>query len=220
MNRQLAAYICALCLAALCGGGAFAQSPAQKRDADPVLYVVRDSDTTIYLFGTAHLLPADLDWFNDEVKRAFDDSEELYLEIILPGDPSELAPLMSRLAIDPNGRKLSAGLDNRQRRIVSAGLRKLGIRLEEIDLFEPWAVGMQIASLLAVSAGLDPASGAETVLEAEAKGQGKTVRAFETAEEQMTMLDRLPTDEQILSLVETLRDVDQSKKDLSDLIES
>jgi hypothetical protein len=185
-----------------------------------VLYVVRDSDTTIYLFGTAHLLPPNLDWFNDEVKRAFDDSQELYLEIIPPEDPSELAPLMSKLAVDLSGRKLSSQLDNQQRRIISKGLRQFGLRLEQVDPLEPWAVGLQVASLIAVSAGLDPEIGAETVLEAQAEEQGKTIRAFETAEEQMTMLDRLPTDEQILSLVETLRDVDQAKKDLSDLIVS
>ena len=220
MNRQFAARLSACCLVALCGGGAFAQNPAPKLDADPVLYVVRDSDTTIYLFGTAHLLPPNLDWFNDEVKRAFDDSQELYLEIIPPEDPSELAPLMSKLAVDLSGRKLSSQLDNQQRRIISKGLRQFGLRLEQVDPLEPWAVGLQVASLIAVSAGLDPETGAETVLEAQAEGQGKTIRAFETVEEQMTMLDRLPTDEQILSLVETLRDVDQAKKDLSDLIVS
>jgi uncharacterized protein YbaP (TraB family) len=220
MNRQFAARLSACCLVALCGGGAFAQNPAPKLDADPVLYVVRDSDTTIYLFGTAHLLPPNLDWFNDEVKRAFDDSQELYLEIIQPGDPSELAPLMSKLAIDPDGRKLSGQLDKQQRKIVSEGLREFGMRLEQIDPLEPWAAGIQVAVLLAVSAGLDPETGAETVLEAQAEGQGKTILAFETVEEQMTILDGLPKDEQISSLVETLRDVDQAKKDLSDLIVS
>ena len=220
MNRQFAARLSACCLVAWCGGGAFAQNPAPKLDADPVLYVVRDSDTTIYLFGTAHLLPPNLDWFNDEVKRAFDDSQELYLEIIQPGDPSELAPLMSKLAIDPDGRKLSGQLDKQQRKIVSEGLREFGMRLEQIDPLEPWAAGIQVAVLLAVSAGLDPETGAETVLEAQAEGQGKTILAFETVEEQMTILDGLPKDEQISSLVETLRDVDQAKKDLSDLIVS
>jgi uncharacterized protein YbaP (TraB family) len=220
MNRQFAARLSACCLVALCGGGAFAQNPAPKLDADPVLYVVRDSDTTIYLFGTAHLLPPNLDWFNDEVKRAFDDSQELYLEIIQPRDPSELAPLMSKLAIDPDGRKLSGQLDKQQRTIVSEGLREFGMRMEQIDPLEPWAAGIQVAALLAVSAGLDPETGAETVLEAQAEGQGKTIRAFETVEEQMTLLDGLPRDEQISSLVETLRDVDQAKKDLSDLIAS
>jgi uncharacterized protein YbaP (TraB family) len=220
MNRQFAARLSACCLVALCGGGAFAQNPAPKLDADPVLYVVRDSDTTIYLFGTAHLLPPNLDWFNDEVKRAFDDSQELYLEIIPPEDPSELVPLMSKLAVDLSGRKLSSQLDNQQRRIISKGLRHFGMRLEQVDPLEPWALGLQVASLIAVSAGLDPEIGAETVLEAQAEEQGKTIRAFETAEEQMTMLDGLPKDEQISSLVETLRDVDQAKKDLSDLIVS
>ncbi len=30
--------------------------------AHPALWVVKDADTTIYLFGTVHLLPNDVDW--------------------------------------------------------------------------------------------------------------------------------------------------------------
>ena len=52
-------------------------------DADPALWVVRDADTTIYLFGTFHLLDG-RPWFNDEVKTAFDASSEL----VHGGDPA------------------------------------------------------------------------------------------------------------------------------------
>jgi len=45
--------------------------PGADRDADPALWVVRDRDTTIYLFGTIHLLDGRT-WFNDEVNIAFD----------------------------------------------------------------------------------------------------------------------------------------------------
>ena len=51
--------------------------------------MVRDADTTIYLFGTFHLLDG-RPWFNDEVKTAFDASSELVMEAILPEDPMAL----------------------------------------------------------------------------------------------------------------------------------
>ena len=41
------------------------------------MWVVRDADTTIYLFGTFHALDGKRDWFNDEVKQAFDASDDV-----------------------------------------------------------------------------------------------------------------------------------------------
>ena len=64
---------------------ASAPAAAPLPDADPALWVVRDDDTTIYLFGTFHLLDG-RPWFNDEVKTAFDASNELVMEAILPED--------------------------------------------------------------------------------------------------------------------------------------
>ncbi|MEQ1689527.1 MAG: TraB/GumN family protein, partial [Sphingopyxis sp.] len=40
-----------------------AATPVATVDADPALWVVRDADTTIYLFGTIHVLRPGLSWF-------------------------------------------------------------------------------------------------------------------------------------------------------------
>src|ERR1700760_663528 len=61
-------------------------APAATVDADPALWVVKDKDTTIYLFGTVHVLKPGLSWFDEGVKKAFDSSDELVLEIVQP-DP-------------------------------------------------------------------------------------------------------------------------------------
>ena len=39
-------------------------------DADPAIWVVKDKDTTIYLFGTVHILKPNLMWFDEAVKTA------------------------------------------------------------------------------------------------------------------------------------------------------
>ncbi len=106
---------------------ALAQSPAQAPaaeapaanlpDADPALWVVRDEDTTIYLFGTFHLLDG-RPWFNDEVKTAFDASQELVVEVLMPEDPAQqqalMMPIVMRYAVDPQGRTISSRLTAEQ----------------------------------------------------------------------------------------------------------
>ena len=81
-------------------------------DANPALWVVRDADTTIYLFGTFHLLDG-RPWFNDEVRTAFDASDELVMEAILPEDPASLQPMIMRYAVDPAGPQALRPADRR-----------------------------------------------------------------------------------------------------------
>ena len=52
-------------------------APTAPRLATPALWVVRDADTTVYLFGTVHMLPPDLAWFRGPVREAFDRSDTL-----------------------------------------------------------------------------------------------------------------------------------------------
>ena len=64
-------------------------------DADPALWVVKDEDTTIYLFGTVHVLKPGLSWFDEAVKTAFDKSDQLMLEMVLPDDPAQVGKEMN-----------------------------------------------------------------------------------------------------------------------------
>src|SRR5437763_11929276 len=68
-----------------------AERPAPAPNADPAIFVVRDSDTTVYLFGTFHALDSKTEWFNDQVKDAFEQSDELVLETLLPEGPPKTA---------------------------------------------------------------------------------------------------------------------------------
>ena len=63
--------------------------------ATPALWEIRDADTTIYLFGTFHTLDGRTVWFDDKVRKAFDDSGELVLETIVPDDVASFRPAVS-----------------------------------------------------------------------------------------------------------------------------
>jgi hypothetical protein len=78
-------------------------------EADPAIYVVRDQDTTIFLFGTFHILSDDIEWFNGPVEQAFESSEELVVETLpvenaaattaaLPAPSTRMTPPASYLA--------------------------------------------------------------------------------------------------------------------------
>ena len=70
MKRLLARF--AICLLLLLPAVAIAR---------PALWVVKGADTTIYLFGTVHLLPNDTAWHYPALDKAMADSQTLYIEV-------------------------------------------------------------------------------------------------------------------------------------------
>jgi uncharacterized protein len=66
-------------------------APAAPANADPAIFMVRDADTTVYIFGTFHALDGQAEWFNDQVKDAFEKSDELVLETLVPETPGPVA---------------------------------------------------------------------------------------------------------------------------------
>ena len=64
----------------LSAGPAQARTPAP---AHPALWAVADADTTVYLFGTIHLLPAKYKWRTPTFDQAVDGSQQLVVETIV-----------------------------------------------------------------------------------------------------------------------------------------
>jgi uncharacterized protein YbaP (TraB family) len=86
--------VAVLIAAALAAAAPAAQAPSAA-DASPAMFVVRDADTTIYLFGTFHALDGKSDWFNNRVRSAFESSNELVLETVIPEGPIQVRPTFS-----------------------------------------------------------------------------------------------------------------------------
>src|SRR3954465_2650563 len=78
-----------LLIAAAIAAAMPAATPATEAptNANPAIFVVRDADTTVYIFGTFHALDGQSEWFNDEVRDAFEKSNELVLETLVPETP-------------------------------------------------------------------------------------------------------------------------------------
>ncbi len=192
---------------------ALAAEPAAKAapatvDADPALWVVKDEDTTIYLFGTVHVLKPGLSWFDEGVKRAFDKSDQLMLEIVAPEDQAEMAKMLMPLAIDANGTTLSSRLDPEQLKDYQAAMTGLGIPPATFDKFEPWFVGMTLSVLPLTKLGYDPEQGVEKQLTAHAKTVGKPIAGLETVEQQLGFFDDLPEEQQLAFLNAVVDDID------------
>lgn len=184
-------------------------------DADPAMWVVRDDDTTIYLFGTFHLMDGRADWFNEEVREAFDRSQELVFEINMPEDQAQVAaamqPLIGRYAVDTQGRTLSSRLSAEQNRQLNAALATIGVPEGAFDRMEPWFANMMLTAVMGQRLGLNAENGAEAVLR-RAAGNRMTLGAVETLEGQIQMFDNMPEEAQLKQLKDTLDNMNKMQE--------
>lgn len=189
-----------------------------RPDLDPAMWVVKDPDTTIYLFGTVHALDGKADWFNDEVKTAFDASSELILEIITPDNPATVAPLMQKYAVDTSGRTLTSKLSPKHQALLAGKLKALGLPPNAFDRFRPFFAAMTVTVLDLTAMGISAETGAEKTLTAAARERKMTVGEVESIEQQFAMLNALDEAEQLRLLGKALEDAGKSKETINKLI--
>jgi uncharacterized protein YbaP (TraB family) len=190
----------ALLLAGGCG------SKQAASDADPALWVVKDADTTIYLFGTVHMLKPGLSWFDEAVRKAFDQSGELVLELKMPPQ-AEMQALVSELGMTP-APSLPEQLPADALARLRATLSEAGHPTDTLDRAEPWLAATMLSSMPLHALGYDEKHGVEQTLAAAATG--KKITGLETAREQLGYFDALPLPAQRTLLLDTIKELDQT----------
>lgn len=150
-----------LLIAAALAAASPVTEPVPSAAAEPAMFVVHDADTTIFLFGTFHALDGDVHWFDTGVRGAFEQSNELVLETLLPEGPNaaqEIRQTVRAPSVTPSASFLAT-----TRMAINAGKSQ----------------GMQVDN------------GADMVLRHVAESEGKPVEGLETLELQLNMFNHL-----------------------------
>jgi len=185
----------------------------------PALWVAKDADTTIYLFGTIHVLKPGLDWLNGPLEKALDSSDELVTEITDPTGTATQTAVLAR-AMLPKGENVRAMMSDKDRAAYEALLTKINLPAAALDNYKPWYVAVVLSSLPLYKQGLDPKSGAEALLDKEMAEQGKPHDALETVDGQLGMFDSLPRDAQLAYLAEVVKDYDTVVPQIDELVKA
>lgn len=191
-------------------GAAQTPAPDPKLMADPALWVVKDKDTTIYLMGTVHVLKPGTVWLDGGVKKAYDASSEIVLELIQP-EPAVARAAIGKYANDPDGPPLSQKLSPELREKYQKVAADLGLPAPAFEKFEPWFVST-ILSLTAIGkAGYNPENGVERQITEAAKRDAKKMGALENLEEQLGFFASLPEAAQLTLLKGTIEQMPETR---------
>lgn len=183
----------------------------------PALWSVSDEDTTIYLFGTVHVLPPEIQWYDQEIADALTSADTFVSEIPMgaEADRKMQAMAMTRGSLPP-GTTLRSMLTEEQTAAYEASLAKLGVPAAAFDQLKPWMAGLTLGLLPVMQAGYSPDSGVEKVLIAKV---GETRRdALETVEFQLNIFDSLDQEKQIAYLMEAVEGVDEARAFLDSMV--
>ncbi|WP_293678555.1 TraB/GumN family protein [uncultured Phenylobacterium sp.] len=202
---------------ALLAGLAAACAIALPARAEPPVWVVRDADSEILMFGSVHVLPPGLTWRPAALDAALARADDLWFE--LPMDPAtqaEVGALAARLGVLPPGQSLFTLLPPADAEKLMAVAYVYGVDKATLSRLEPWLAEVALAAAAYGKAGADTGNGVEMTINAAAPAA--TRRAFETPAEQMGFFDAAPMAEQIVSLRETLRELERDPEAFMTLV--
>ena len=195
--RRTAKGMLAGLLAALVPVPAAALAPAAPRPAEPALWVVSDPDTTIYLFGTIHLLPKGIDWQRGKLGEALAKSDELVIEAVVDEkNPMQFMTAMNSLAFGSALPPLRERVDKDKRAALDAAVTAGGLPPTAYDRMETWSAAVLLLGAKFRKIGLSPEDGVETILRKSFTERNKPIEALETMVEQLGYFDRLPEEAQ------------------------
>ncbi len=222
MIRTFAAAVSAvaLCLSLPACAQQPAQAPARAaNDADPALWVVKGKQTTIYLFGTIHVLKPGLTWFDEAVKSAFDKADEVKLEIVMP-DPATMQGLVQATGVAPAGTPpLTQRLPEGKRAAFAKAVTDLGLPANALDRFKPWLAATQLSVAPLSKLGYDSANGPEEVITEAAKQAHKPLSGLETPQQQLGFFGSLSDKAQLQFLESTVDELPTLDKQMASMVD-
>lgn len=192
--------IALLTLAVVCSGSAFAaDGPAPvlaKIKAHPALWVVHSSAATAYLFGSIHLLPANIDWHSRAVDAAMAASDVFFFEAPLgQSGVAQTADFVRANGMLPPDESLPQLLDANARKeyrdaILQAhtALADAHVSPDSLAHMRPWLASIVIETALMQAAHYSPDSGVDRQVFALATAEHKPIETFETVDEQLALL--------------------------------
>jgi uncharacterized protein YbaP (TraB family) len=182
--------LAALGLLGLGSAAVEARKPAAPK---PALWKVADRDTTIYLFGTIHLLPRGTQWQSPAFAAAARSSDSLVVETIIDTqNPAELGTVMAKLGSSPGLPPIEQRVPAAKRPALASAIAKSGMPVGAFDRMETWAVAFVLLGTQFRTLELRQEEGVEMVLKQSFQAAGKPIGQLETNEEQLRFFDALP----------------------------
>jgi uncharacterized protein YbaP (TraB family) len=188
--------------------------------AEPPVWVVKDKDSEIVLFGSVHVLPPGMAWTPPALSRALKAANDIWFELPIDADSdAETASLATASGVLPPDGSLFKLLSPEDAALMTQVASAYGVSTALLDRLQPWLAEIALAGGAYRKMGADANSGVEKTIAAMAT-PGAQRKAFETPAEQIAMLSGGPVAEQIASLRETMLELRDKPDEFAILVKA
>jgi uncharacterized protein len=183
-------------------------APTAQALAKPPVWIVRDADSEVILFGSVHVLKPGLDWEPQVLRDGLAHADDVWFELPLdPDTEARTGQIAAAKGVLPPDQSLIGMLTPDGRRRLTAACERFHLSSGLIDRLQPWFAEVALAGSEYREAGADAASGVEQTLGAQAPASAER-RWFETPEQQIEMFYSAPREAQLASLEESLEELE------------
>ena len=200
-------------------------SPVTTRDAAaqvdaPALWRIAGPKGNVFLFGSFHLLPADVKWRTPAVESALNEAAVVVFETDFAGaqDSRVSQALIAKYGFLPPGQTLRSVLSTSTNTELEKTATDLEIPPPSLAPLRPWLAALTLGLQFAIHQGFDPSNGVEQLVITSAKASGKSLRTLETNESQLRVFADLTREQEVELLTVTLRQVRETPKMLEDML--
>lgn len=186
--------------------------------AAPAMWVVRDADTEVTLYGTIHTLPQGTDWLTPAAAARFDAADSLVLETIIPDDRFELASAVANLGINPTLKPIAERVAPRDKTRVAAAAASAAVPMLALDRMKLWLAAITLSEANLRADGFTAEAGAEATFTARAKAAAKPIVGLETIEQQLGYFNAVPEADQKALMTATLDEIGDAKAETAALL--
>ena len=180
---------------------------ATDADAKSFLWKVTSDTTTVYVLGSIHIAKEELYPLDRAIERAFEESNILVVEIdVEKADSTAAQLLMMQHAAYPPGDSLDRHIADDTYQDAKSKMAEYGLLIEQFHQFKPWFLSMTLTLLELQKLGFDPQFGIDRHFLGAARASKKII-ALEDLDDQMSLFDNLPDEQQELFLKSTIIDL-------------
>jgi len=162
---------------------------AQSAATSPALWRIRDGASTVYVFGSLHILPPSFRWRAPEIDSAIASSDIFVFEV--PVDDEATArqkEFIVKNGLLPAGASLRKVLNRIEFDTYSRVLLGAGLKPEHFTRYRPWLAAVVVGLAYVHRRDITMLKGVDDEIIEQAQNEGKELRYLESIEDQMKLL--------------------------------
>ena len=191
-----------------------------SRDSGPAIWRVQSGKSTVYLFGSIHILPVGFSWTTPTIEQAMTKSDLFVFEV--PVDDAAIAEergFIRQNGLLPARRSLRGLLNSNQFEAYSSVMRRAGLIEAQFERYRPWLASLVLGLAYLHPDNLTTLKGADDEIMAFARNQSRRVTYLETPIQQLQLLTNATDEAQLAglkNLIEKLPSSHNLERDLRD----